>query len=140
MNNCIFCLCQETERVIEENALAYVARDAFPVTKYHTLIIPKRHVLGYFELNKEEVLAIDELLKSQKLVIDEADSTVGGYNIGWNYGEIGGQSVWHAHAHLIPRRSRDVKYPKGGVRHVIPFNQSGKERQHKFKKMKQGLC
>ena len=121
MIDCIFCEFQTTDRIVAENKLACVMRDAFPVTKYHTLIIPKRHVIDYFELNKDELLAIDDLLHSQKLEIESLDPKVGGYNIGWNCGEIGGQSIWHAHVHLIPRRAGDVEYPKGGVRHVIPL-------------------
>ncbi len=121
MTDCIFCDFQTTDRIISENDLACVMRDAFPVAEYHTLIIPKRHVIDYFEINRDELLAIDDLLHSQKLEIESLDPSVGGYNIGWNCGEIGGQSVWHAHVHLIPRRAGDVEYPKGGVRHVIPL-------------------
>jgi ATP adenylyltransferase len=35
-------------------------------------------------------------------------------------GEAAGQTINHAHVHLIPRRQDDVKDPKGGVRGVIP--------------------
>jgi diadenosine tetraphosphate (Ap4A) HIT family hydrolase len=68
-----------------------------------------------------EVLAIHQLLEVQRKFLLESDSTIGGFNIGMNCGEIAGQSVWHCHVHLIPRRKGDVEYPKGGVRHVIPY-------------------
>ena len=49
------------------------------------------------------------------------DPTIDGFNIGMNCGQTAGQSVWHCHVHLIPRRKGDVEFPKGGVRHVIPY-------------------
>ncbi len=45
------------------------------------------------------------------------------FNIGVNVGEDAGQSVFHVHVHLVPRRSGDMKDPKGGVRGVIPNKQ-----------------
>ena len=86
----------------------------------HTLIIPKRHTFDYFGLKQAELNAINLLIHQQKALMDNADKTIGGYNIGMNCGEAAGQSVWHCHIHLIPRRKGDVEKPKGGVRHVIP--------------------
>lgn len=124
--DCLFCeaLVSDRARIVQENDLAYATRDAYPVTPLHTLIIPKRHVLNYFGLTTAEVSAIHELILAQKVVIDSLDSTVGGYNVGMNCGEIAGQSVWHCHVHLIPRRQGDAPHPKGGVRHVIPWKGS----------------
>lgn len=75
----------------------------------------------YFGLTQAELNAIHALIHSQKKLLDALDPSIGGYNLGWNCGEIAGQSVWHCHAHLIPRRKGDVEFPKGGVRHVIPW-------------------
>ena len=55
--------------------------------------------------------------------IDSEDSSVTGYNIGINNGEDAGQTIFHCHIHLIPRRADDVDEPKGGVRGVIPSKQ-----------------
>jgi diadenosine tetraphosphate (Ap4A) HIT family hydrolase len=120
--DCLFCDIQTKDRgrIVEENTLAYAIRDGFPVTQYHTLIIPKRHTLDFFGLTQAELNAINSLIHSQKKVIEGLDKTVEGFNIGANCGEIAGQSVWHCHIHLIPRRRGDVERPKGGVRHVIP--------------------
>jgi ATP adenylyltransferase len=120
--NCLFCDVQtkEKQRIVSENTLAYVIRDGFPVTQYHSLIIPKRHTLDYFGLTQAELNAINTLIHEQKALLDKQDKTIEGYNIGMNCGEIAGQSVWHCHVHLIPRRKGDVESPKGGVRHVIP--------------------
>ena len=118
---CLFCDLQGNgrERIVEENAFAYAIRDGYPVTPLHTLIIPKRHTIDFFGLTESEVVAINTLLHSQKALIQSADSSVGGFNIGMNCGEVAGQTVFHCHVHLIPRRKGDVENPRGGVRHVI---------------------
>ena len=118
---CLFCDIQanETKRIIAENNLAYAIRDGFPVTAGHTLFIPKRHTLDYFGLVPAEVSAINDLLAKQKNSLQEADSTIDGFNIGMNCGETAGQTIFHCHVHLIPRRKGDVENPRGGVRHII---------------------
>lgn len=120
-NNCLFCDIQisDTQRIISENNLAYAIRDGFPVTEGHTLFIPKRHVLDYFGLVPAEVNAINRLISEQKKLIQEKDFTVDGFNIGMNCGETAGQTIFHCHVHLIPRRKGDVENPRGGVRHLI---------------------
>ena len=118
---CLFCDIQiDKKRVIEENTLAYVIRDAFAVTDHHTLIIPKRHTLDYFSLYQPETNAINQLINSQKEKLNKLDKSIQGYNIGMNAGEVSGQTVFHCHIHLIPRRKNDVANPRGGVRNVIP--------------------
>ncbi|PMC75294.1 HIT family protein [Brachybacterium sp. UMB0905] len=42
-----------------------------------------------------------------------------GYNVGFNAGEAAGQTVFHAHIHVIPRFEGDVENPVGGVRHAV---------------------
>ena len=116
---CLFCEMTE-DRIIDRNDLAYSIRDGFPVTRLHTLIIPKRHAVDYFDLTKEELLACDDLLKKIKQDIQAEDATVDGFNIGMNAGPSAGQTVFHCHTHLIPRRTGDVENPRGGVRHTIP--------------------
>jgi diadenosine tetraphosphate (Ap4A) HIT family hydrolase len=116
---CLFCNISN-KRVVSENELAYAVRDGFPVTELHTLIIPKRHIEDYFGLTKEELLACDLLIHSLKDEIISTDSTVEGFNIGVNSGAVAGQTIFHCHIHLIPRRKDDVDNPRGGVRHLIP--------------------
>ena len=118
-NGCLFCNVGE-ERIIAENELAFAIRDGFPVTELHSLIIPRRHVSDYFELTKEELLACNELLRIVKEEILARDTSVKGFNVGANSGLVAGQSIFHCHIHLIPRREGDVPNPKGGIRHVIP--------------------
>jgi len=118
-NGCLFCNVGE-ERLIAGNDLAFAIRDGFPVTELHSLVIPRRHVSDYFELTQEELLACNELLRTVKEEILARDASVKGFNVGANSGLVAGQSVFHCHIHLIPRREGDVPNPKGGIRHVIP--------------------
>jgi len=120
--DCLFCNIQlnERKRIIGENNLAYIIRDGFAVTEYHSLIIPKRHVKDYFELSQPEINSIYQLITDQKTKLDKQDKTIQGYNIGMNAGEVAGQTVFHCHIHLIPRRKNDVANPRGGVRNIIP--------------------
>ena len=122
MNNndpCLFCNIPQ-DRIIAENEFAFAMRDGFPVTELHSLIIPKRHVYDYFGLTNEELFACNSLLNSLKNDILKIDNTVEGFNIGMNSGEVAGQTIFHCHIHLIPRRQGDVENPRGGVRFVIP--------------------
>jgi ATP adenylyltransferase len=60
------------------------------------------------------------LLRKVRLDILNADSSVKGFNVGANVGLVSGQTIFHCHIHLIPRRNGDVPDPLGGVRAVIP--------------------
>ncbi len=108
------------DRVLAQNELAFVLRDRYPVTPLHTLVIPKRHVSGWFDLEPSEMKACTDLLLWAKDAIREEDAAVAGFNVGVNIGEAAGQTIYHCHIHLIPRRHGDVENPRGGVRHVIP--------------------
>ena len=65
-----------------------------------------------------------DLLTQQKQSIMHQDRTVTGFNVGINAGKSAGQTVFHVHVHLIPRRDGDVEKPRGGVRGFIPQKQS----------------
>ena len=95
----------------------------YPVSSHHSLIIPKRHVKEYFELNEEEVIGCNQLIQKVKIKVENNDKTIKGFNIGINSGKEAGQSIMHCHIHLIPRREGDVENPQGGVRGVIPSKQ-----------------
>ena len=124
---CIFCKIKHEELQFE-NQLAYSSIDSYPVSKFHSLIVPKRHVETYFELNNEEIQACNELILKTKKKILKQDSSVKGFNIGTNVGKTAGQSIFHCHIHLIPRREGDVDNPQGGVRSVIPKKQHYKRK------------
>jgi len=104
---------------VAENELAIAFRDLYPVTEHHTLVIPKRHVADMFDLYQPERNAIQALLEQQRKLILKQDSKVTGFNVGINAGADAGQTVFHCHFHLIPRRQGDCTDPRGGVRGVI---------------------
>ena len=121
-NPCLFCN-SEKSGCAHENDLAYASYDSYPVSEYHCLIIPKRHIKDYFDLSNDELVACNDLLKIVKKEIINKDPLVKGFNLGTNIGIVSGQSIFHCHFHLIPRREGDVDNPQGGVRSVIPNKQ-----------------
>lgn len=117
--DCLFCEISRS-RIVAENRLAYAIHDGYPVTPAHTLVIPKRHIATYFELGSAELNACNKLLRELEEKICVSDRTVQAFNIGVNSGEVAGQTIFHCHIHLIPRRVGDVENPRGGIRHMIP--------------------
>lgn len=116
--DCIFCDIIKNKKYRFENALAVAFDDGMPVSKGHTLIIPKRHCKDYFELTPEEMKAMYELSNVVKEYLDNKYHP-DGYNVGFNVGIAGGQTVMHCHMHIIPRYSGDMENPRGGIRKVI---------------------
>ena len=121
-NPCLFCNVKKKD-IIFDNNYAYVSFDSYPVSKFHSLIFPKRHIENFFELNDNELLACNDLINKIKNKVQADDKTIKGFNIGSNLGKVAGQSIMHCHIHLIPRREGDVDNPQGGVRAVIPAKQ-----------------
>ncbi len=115
---CPFCTLKES-RILFESELAVGVSDAFPVSPGHTLIVPRRHVGSYFELNRSEREAMYELLDRAQRDLNERLQPAA-YTIGINDGPAAGQSIPHVHMHLIPRYPGDRSNPRGGVRWVLP--------------------
>ncbi|MBM3599776.1 MAG: HIT family protein [Alphaproteobacteria bacterium] len=120
--HCLFCAIS-ADRIVAENDLALAVRDVHPVTPLHTLVIPKRHIEDFFTVKGEEWQALFDLMNRCRDEILVMDSEVDGFNFGANIGAVAGQTIYHAHMHLIPRRAGDVDNPAGGVRGVIPGKQ-----------------
>ena len=116
---CPFCELS-TERVVAVDGPCLAFRDGFPVSAGHTLIIPRRHVSSFRELTPDEWVAAHRLARKLAAELQAADPTIAGFNFGANDGETAGQSVFHCHLHLIPRRAGDHPAPRGGIRGVIP--------------------
>ena len=66
-NPCLFCNPKISE-ISHENKLAYASFDTYPVSDYHCLIIPKRHIKDYFELTDDELIACNDLVKIVKII------------------------------------------------------------------------
>jgi len=104
--------------VVLENELAYARFDNNALSRGHVLVIPRRHVAGFFDMTTEEQSAVLGLLNEAQGLIQRKHSP-DGYNIGVNIGKAGGQSRMHVHVHLIPRYVGDVADPGGGIRCVL---------------------
>jgi diadenosine tetraphosphate (Ap4A) HIT family hydrolase len=115
---CPFCPPLEA-RPLLESEFAFAIFDRSPVNPGHVLVIPRRHVADIFELTEGELHDVLRLLSLVRQRI-AADFPVAGFNVGVNVGDAAGQTIAHAHIHLIPRYPGDVADPTGGVRGVIP--------------------
>ena len=128
---CVFCDLNKKD-ILFENDLAIAFFDKFPVSLGHTLIIPKRHVKTYFDLTNNEMNAIFDLSNKVKEFLDNKYHP-DGYNVGFNVLEAGGQSVMHAHMHLIPRYKKDCNNPRGGIRKMVKLHDSYHEQENTIK-------
>lgn len=115
---CPFCAIP-SERIVLSNLHGVVIRDGFPISPGHTLIIPRRHVGSFFDIDSIEREVLMALLDEAKRRLDK-EFKPNGYNIGINDGAAAGQTVPHLHIHLIPRFENDRSDPRGGVRWIIP--------------------
>ena len=121
----------DPREILSENNLCYAKADLYPATKLHSLLIPKRHVPDFFSLLQPEISAAYALLNELKTTIQGMDNTVTGFTIGANSGEDAGQTIFHCHIHLIPRRKGDTNNPRGGVRKAIMNTQESRSAQLK---------
>ena len=124
MTDCPFCYDNIKDRIIAEQNSVVAIKDSYPGTEGHLLIIPKRHMADYFSIDETEKKDTDDLIIQLKNSILAKDHSVTGFNLGVNIGESAGQTIFHAHIHLIPRRNGDTPNPRGGVRGVIPDKMS----------------
>lgn len=118
IDDCPFCRI-ESSRVIAANVVAVALRDAFPVADGHTLVVPRQHVASVFDLSDFDQSQVWRLVAQVRSDLAEQFSP-DGFNIGINDGKAAGQTVPHAHIHVIPRHHGDVPDPCGGIRWIIP--------------------
>lgn len=117
MASCPFCDLVSRELLVE-SPLAVAFADSYPASPGHALVIPRRHVATYFDATPEERTAIWGLVDRVRTVLVERHRP-DGFNVGFNAGPAAGQTVLHAHVHVIPRYDGDVVDPRGGVRHAV---------------------
>jgi len=118
MSACPFCSFDKALLVLESDS-AIALRDGFPVTDGHTLVMPRRHVQSIFQLSAPDQAALWlHVADVRELLLQ--DGSVAAINLGVNDGWAAGQTIEHAHIHLIPRRRGDVADPRGGIRNIIP--------------------
>jgi diadenosine tetraphosphate (Ap4A) HIT family hydrolase len=116
---CPFCARIAAAPSLQADGTALALPDAFPLNPGHTLVIPRRHVADLFTLTTAEQADIWGLVaKVRERILQEHHPDA--FNIGVNVGAAAGQTVDHAHVHVIPRHRGDVPDPRGGVRWVVP--------------------
>lgn len=115
---CPFCR-PENERIVQRSEHGMVLIDPFPCSPGHLLVVPRRHVAGFFELEPLEQADLFSLVLAARRIAS-AEREPDGFNIGLNEGEAAGQTIAHCHWHVIPRYEGDVEDPRGGVRWVVP--------------------
>jgi diadenosine tetraphosphate (Ap4A) HIT family hydrolase len=115
--DCPFCRLK-ADCILSENSCAIAVPDGFPVAVGHSLVIPKRHVASLFDLPEGERAAVWSLVTNVRRQLT-AEHHPDGFTVGVNDGIAAGQTVMHAHVHIIPRRVGDVADPRGGIRWVI---------------------
>ncbi|MEA3332103.1 MAG: HIT family protein [Pseudomonadota bacterium] len=123
LSSCPFCSPEKLE-IVAHSRKFYVINDNAPVTPEHCLIIPYHHIADPLDLKPEEITEIWQLVQNIRKKLLAEDPSISGFNVGFNSGHDAGQTIFHTHIHLIPRRCGDVEKPRGGVRGVIPARQS----------------
>ena len=118
--SCPFCSMIQSGDVVIDGNLAAVILDGFPVSIGHSLVIPKRREADFSKLSTDEQSEILSLASERMRQLQSEDPSITGFNLGVNVGASAGQTVKHAHLHVIPRREGDVEDPRGGVRWVMP--------------------
>ena len=116
-DECPFCLLDR--EMIRESEHCFAINDKYPVNPGHVLVIFRRHVADYFDLNEEEEAGLWKMVAEMRSVL-EGEFHPDGFNVGFNIGAVAGQTIDHVHIHIIPRYTGDMDNPTGGVRHVIP--------------------
>jgi|SRR6056297_1216211 len=116
--DCPFCS-PDPKLLFHESELVVGLWDRYPVSPGHALLIPRRHIAGWFEASQEEHQALVTALEAAKREIEKTHGP-DGYNIGVNSGEAAGQTVLHLHLHVIPRYTGDEEDPRGGIRKLFP--------------------
>jgi diadenosine tetraphosphate (Ap4A) HIT family hydrolase len=111
--------CAQNRPKIAANAHAFAISDGYPVSPGHSLIVPNRHVQTVLDLADAEYAACFDLTRAVCRLLQEQQRATD-FNIGANCGRLAGQTVLHAHIHVIPRYPGDVSDPRGGIRNVIP--------------------
>jgi diadenosine tetraphosphate (Ap4A) HIT family hydrolase len=118
-DKCPFCTRLASGEVDHRYRSAAAFEDGFPLSAGHTLVLPSRHQPDFFSLSAEEQADVWWLVAQVRLEL-ERQLAPDGFTVGLNDGVAAGQTIDHAHVHVIPRTVGDVADPRGGLRWVLP--------------------
>jgi histidine triad (HIT) family protein len=103
--DCPYCLLRSSDEsiVFSDDSVRFLQDHRYQgALKHSGIVVPVAHRETVFDLTESEVAATFRLLRRVKAWMD-AEFSPDGYNVGWNCGRVGGQEVFHAHLHVIPR-------------------------------------
>jgi histidine triad (HIT) family protein len=111
---CLFCKIVAREipsTIVFENDHLLAFKDVRPVAPEHALVIPKVHVVGIADANREHATLLAELLLAAPIVATRLGIAETGYRLVINNGANAGQSVFHLHLHVMG--GRPMAWPPG---------------------------
>ena len=109
--DCIFCKIAKKEipaKIVTETEKSIAFLDTFPLSRGHTLIIPKHH---YEKVQDVTVDDNKDLFETLHKVISKVDKITGSTLLAIHNGKGSGQEIPHVHVHLIPRQPDDLAGP-----------------------------
>ncbi len=116
--NCPFCPPKVNDNaILLENDLSLFIDLKQSILQGSGIIVPKAHRQSTFDLTTEEITSTFSLLTEVKALLD-TEYNPQGYNLGWNCGAVAGQTVFHAHLHVIPRYASEP-YAGKGIRYWL---------------------
>jgi diadenosine tetraphosphate (Ap4A) HIT family hydrolase len=121
MESCVFCERAKSTEDFLSNEVGISFSDRHPISPGHTLVVPRRHEENFTTIKPPDQVRLWDLVNE---VVQQLQESINpdGFNIGVNAGPAAGQTIAHAHIHVIPRFHGDVEDPRGGVRWVIPHH------------------
>jgi histidine triad (HIT) family protein len=106
--SCIFCKIVSGDIAadkIAETANTLAFRDIAPLSKVHLLVVPKKHYKDVVELSESSPPVLGELMSQATKLAQE--HTNGSFKLQFNTGSEAGQTIFHAHAHVLSDNSKD---------------------------------
>jgi bis(5'-adenosyl)-triphosphatase len=108
--DCPFCKSGVKDLSFFESEKFIAVYNIAPILPGHTLVIPRRHITGFFELEDEELFEFVKFSRSVVKILSKAFGTEA-FNWTLQEKEEAGQSIAHMHIHIIPRKPEDLPHP-----------------------------
>lgn len=116
--SCPFCRPQIDQSTWLETVDYRVIYNIAPIVPGHSLVIPRRHVAGLLELNDTEVGELFQTARRAATILLAAFQAEG-FDLSLQDGEVAGQTVFHLHVHLIPRKKGDLPGDRDWYQEVL---------------------
>ncbi len=107
------------DRIVFENETVVAFYDRYPVSPGHTLVVARQVTASLYDLPDGVQAAVWAAVREVRRILRDRHAPAA-FNIGLNDGPAAGQTIAHAHIHLIPRYPGDHPDPRGGLRWIFP--------------------